>query len=274
MVETDSPIRELRALLMLVLAAAAVQPASAQERPDRSPADSESVPTVAPFAGVEVTREALRERIDSLRRVMSDTEDPERRDRMTRRIGDVQARLDHGDFRSGDLVLVQVVGQERLSGKVTVRSDRSIVLPGLDERVDLGGLLYSEADERVQAALTDYVRDPRVRVRPLTRIAVLGGVGRPGFYDVSPGAPLADVIMAAGGPTGEAKLSEMEIRRGDRDLLGGLSLEPASTTLEELGVRRGDEVYLPVSRPGNTLRWIGIGLGFVSSITFLVVRGF
>lgn len=248
------------------------------QTPDRSnqgqtDAAPSPVVTVASSAEVEVTREALQAELDSLWGATGDEGDPARADRMTRRIQHIQRRLEHGDFRPGDVVLIRVVGQDRLSGKVIVGSDRSVELPGLEDRVDLSGLLYSEAGERIQSALDEYVRDARVQVRPLTRVAVLGGVGRPGFYDVSPATPVSEVLMAAGGPSGNAKLGELEIRRGGEDLLAEREVQLASATLEELGVQRGDELYVPVDRGGgDAWRWIGLATGLLSTVTYLIVR--
>lgn len=259
--------------LCLVLLAAPLGRAAAQQTERTTTGSSEPVATVAASAEVVVTREDLHSRADSLLREMSRAQDDERSEHLARRVQTLRDRLENGDFRPGDVVLIQVLGQDRVSGKVTVASDRSVQLPGLEERVDLSGLLYAEAGDRLEEALEGYVREPRVRVRPLTRVAVLGGVGRPGFYDVSPGAPLAEVVMAAGGPTGEAKLGDLEIRRGGEDLLADRDVQLASVTLEDLGVQRGDEIYVPVDRGGSDAwRWIGLTTGLLSSVVYLVTR--
>src|SRR3989442_7107013 len=51
------------------------------------------------------------------------------------------------------------------------------------------------------------IKNPVVRARPLIRIAVIGEVTRPGFYLVPPTSQVEDAVMAAAGPTQNAKLA-------------------------------------------------------------------
>ena len=54
--------------------------------------------------------------------------------------------------------------------------------------------------------------------------------------------------MAAGGPSGEAKMDAIKIRREGQTLRGGEEVQTAialGQTFDQLGLRPGDEIYVP-----------------------------
>lgn len=232
----------------LLLAVAAGRPAVA--------AAQSGTPTLA-------TREQLRERSAELeRRLQSATLTEEGRARVRSELERVRARLEEGDFRPGDVVSLDVWGNEELTGTFTVGSDQQLQLPALAP-VDMEGVLYSEADSVIREHLGRYLRDVRVEVRSLKRVAVLGAVNSPGFYDLRPSASVADALMAAGGPAQDAELDDMELRRDGRNVLQQPSGEVQTMTLEELGLRRGDQFYVPQGGGGLSF---GAVVGIISGI--------
>lgn len=160
------------------------------------------------------------------------------------RMDAVSQRLETGDFRTGDLVELTVRNDSSLTGKFPVNRERQLELPTLPP-VDLGGVLYSEVEPALREALGQYIRDPNVRARALWRVAVVGGVGSPGYYDLPPSATLSEALMRAGGPSQRAELEDIQFRRGGQDILKDRERPVETLTLAELGAQRGDQLFVP-----------------------------
>lgn len=174
----------------------------------------------------------------------------------------VRQRLEEGDFQTGDRVVLTVRNEETLTDTFTVAGDRSLPLP-LGTSVPLQGVLRSEMEEKVRQHLARYIRDPEVRAESLMRVTIAGEVANPGFYVVRAESLIGDVLMVAGGPTGEGDLTKLFIQREGRKIWEGPSLEEAITqgrTLDQLSIRAGDQVMVPEEAPsegfGRTLLYV------------------
>lgn len=224
----------------------------------------------------DATRMELRQKLDSLKSAIDGSLDrtgeggDNRRLRMAARIQD---RLENGDLRTGDMVSVQVGADSILSGTYRVTEARTLDVPTVGQ-IDVDGLLYSEVGDRVQKGLGTVVRTTRIEVQPLIRVAVLGQVNSPGYYNLPPAATVSDALMAAGGPTQSAQVQETTLRQPER----GGDQEPrrvASLTgrsLADLGIGRGDEVYVPSSGGGFSFGTLTTILGVASSVVLLATR--
>lgn len=172
----------------------------------------------------------------------------------------IESRLEHGDFRAGDQVTVTVQGQDELTGTFTVVSTPAGValrLPPLGD-IPLNGVLRSEVESHLRAAIARYIRDPVVHAEATIRISILLGVERPGFYSVGAEDLLADVLMLAGGPRPNAKLDKIRIERGKEKIWTGEALQQAiaqGRTLDQLSLRAGDRVIIPVQ---EERRWLTV----------------
>lgn len=181
---------------------------------------------------------------------------------IVRRIETVRQRLRTGDFRTGDVVQLHVRNDSSLTGTFPVNRERQLELPTLPA-VDLSGVLYSEVEPALSEALARYIREPNVRARALWRVAVVGGVAQPGYYDLSPSTTLSDAMMRAGGPVQRAKLDEIQFRRGGEDILEGRERPVETLTLAELGAQRGDQLFVPQAGQSGTAMAV---LGAVSGL--------
>jgi protein involved in polysaccharide export with SLBB domain len=180
----------------------------------------------------------------------------------------VHTRLDEGDFRAGDRVLLAVedptLGTDRpptagksqeqqLSDTFTVGVGQEILLPVVGA-VSLRGTLRSELEPVVTRAIGRYLRDPVVHARPLVSVGVTGEVARPGFYGLAPDAVVSAVLNAAGGPTKDAKMDKLKIERDGRALFQGKTLRRAieqGATLDALQLRSGDQLIVPSKLHGD-----------------------
>jgi protein involved in polysaccharide export with SLBB domain len=195
------------------------------------------------------------------------------RERTMRELALVKTRLSEGDFRVGDRLLVVLTRDSAVTDTAAVRDSLLVTIANLPD-VALRGVLRSELSDRLREHVGKYIRNPQVRASLLTRISIAGGVGRPGFFSVPPDRPLTELIMIAGGPMPGAKLDRIEISRGRTTYLRGRNAKRAvkeGRTLDELGVRSGDEVRIPIQ---SGLNWQTISQAFFafSSITFGLVQ--
>lgn len=232
-----APVPRLAALIVLTVGALA---ASAQTgRPVTS-------------GTPDATRAELTNRLDSLVRIDSTQGNAtERRDR-SNEVSAIRHRLEDGDLRSGDRFLVEF-GLEQKRDTVFVREGNVIALMNW-QTTSVRGVLRSELQPALERYIGTYVREPRVRVYPLTRIAINGAVGRPGYYAVDPSAPLSDAITAAGGPTQAAQYDKITIYRATERLMEAKQVTRAlkdGQTVDQLGLQSGDEVRVADRKPRN-----------------------
>jgi polysaccharide biosynthesis/export protein len=165
----------------------------------------------------------------------------------------IQARMRDGDFRPGDRLKLTVEGQAQLSDTFTVSAGPRLVLPVVGA-VSLKGVLRSELESHLTWSVDSVYRGVPVRAEPLLTLVVLGGVGKPGFYSMKSDAVLEDVIRAAGGLAPTAQLPDTYILRGRSRLFDADSVQVAMRdrrTVSSLGLRPGDEVFVPVQAERN-----------------------
>jgi protein involved in polysaccharide export with SLBB domain len=159
----------------------------------------------------------------------------------------IRARLQGGDLRVGDFVLLSVDGQPQLTDTFTVSSGPALMLPVVGG-VALGGVLLSEVEALLSRSVDRVYRGAVVRARLLTRVAIIGGVLRPGFYSLLSEARIDDAITAAGGLAGAAPLAGVSVERGRGTLWQPDSLQVAireARTIGQLGIQDGDRIVIP-----------------------------
>ena len=90
------------------------------------------------------------------------------------------------------------------------------------------------------------IRAIRVMCSPLIRLTLLGAVNRPGSYLIEPKESLWKLIEEAGGPGNNADFKKIYVERSGQVVVKNLlqAFEEAHS-LEQLGVRSGDQIYVP-----------------------------
>lgn len=161
----------------------------------------------------------------------------------------IRTRLDMGDFRVGDRVVVRLDGTPEgiLPDTLLVEEGPSLDIPDMGI-ISLRGVLRSELQEYLTAELGRFVRDPSLTAQSLIRLSVQGSVGSPGFYVFPSEMLLSDVLMQAGGPAPNAKLDDLRVRRGNLELMDGTEVQVAlddGRSLDQLGLQAGDEITVP-----------------------------
>ncbi len=181
------------------------------------------------------------------------------RDSAAREAAIIRQRLTTGDFKVGDRILLQVEGEPTLSDTFTVGLGSVLTLPAVGD-VSLQGVLRSELQEYLTRRIGQNLRDPVVHATAYIRLSVVGGVARPGYYDVPAQALISDVMMVAGGPLATAKVQDMKIERGGHAILEKKSLQHAiasGTTIDEAGLIAGDQYTVPTNSSTGTRETIG-----------------
>lgn len=230
--------------------------------------------------GLQMTRADLEELLDQLQNVArSPAYGGELRERARRDIELIQDRLSRGDLRVGDRILLEVEGESQLPDTVPVEPGPAVTLPVMG-RISLRGVLRSELEEHLTEELGQFIRDPTVRARALIRVSIQGNVGSPGFFTVPADMLVQEALMRAGGPTQSSDLEEIEIQRADRVLWSGSELRDAmieGRTLDQLNVRAGDQIFVPVQEQNpwwrTALSW-GVPVATSIFLGVRVARGF
>lgn len=165
-----------------------------------------------------------------------------------------QGAIAADEFHPGDRISLTVEGtgtgatqgSTMISDTVVVREGQILRLPTFGD-ISLAGVRRPALEKYLTQQFSKFVRDPVVHATPLVRIAVLGQVGRPGFYSLPSDIPLSDVVMRAGGPTGESDLNKTVVKRGTTTIIDEGRISQALTagqTLDDLRVAPGDEVVV------------------------------
>lgn len=236
--------------MALIAAPAAAQQSVAQQSVAQQP--------VIQRAGVGATRGDLEGYLAECERLASArSASAEARAAYLRSAAAVRERLNDGDFRVGDQIVLSVQGFDSLSKTFLVREGMLLSLPGIPD-ISLHGVLRSEIRPFLTQQLSRYLRNPDVRATAMLRVAVLGEVRSPGFYRVAADVPLSEALMAAGGPTPSSDLDRTTVRRDDHDVLSQDALRSAlasGATLDQLNLRGGDEILVAARKSRN---WVTV----------------
>lgn len=165
----------------------------------------------------------------------------------------IRYRLNNGDFRAGDRIVVTVPGTGGFSDTLVVHSGKRLQLPQMGD-LSLEGVLRSELTPQLTTYIAKYLRDPVVRANPLVRVGVLGSVTRPGYYYAAADLPLSDLLMSAGGPTSEADVAKVSIRREGQIIMDQENTRRAlvaGMSLDMLHLQAGDEISVGRQRRFN-----------------------
>ncbi len=258
-------IRIVYALAACLLALAVSAPARAQTPSDWSP------------SGLELTRKDLSDLLAKYEQAaQSDAYSSSLRAQAARDAALIRQRLKEGDFHVGDRIYLSVQGEEALTDTFTVAGGSVIRLPVIGD-ISLQGVLRSELEDYLTNQLARFIKEPRVSTQSLMRVAVLGQVGRPGFYVLPSTTLITEALMAAGGPRDDAKIDDLKIERADDVIWDGEPLQTAMTqgrTLDQMNLQAGDQIVIPKkgSRLGSIARWAGLTV--IPPLVYILIRGF
>jgi hypothetical protein len=183
----------------------------------------------------------------------------------------IRERLMEGDFQIGDQIQLTVFGETDATGLQTVGPGRVLSVKGLPD-IPLRGVLRSEVEPYLAEQIGRYVRDAQVKARAMIRLSIMGGVLKPGFYQLDADMMLSDAVMSAGGILAGAEFKRSVIRRGEERLLEKDEFATALSdgrSLDQLNLRAGDAIEVgmkPVRDTHTTISTIAIIPGLILSL--------
>jgi len=184
--------------------------------------------------------------------------------------GQTAPQAPQSDFEQGDQILLEVEGDTQFTHAFSVGPGPALTLPVIGA-IPLKGVRRADVETYLKQQLGRYVKNPVVHAKVMVRLGVLGEVEHPGFYALPSGAVVSDALMAAGGPTRDAKFASARIERDGSGLFDGSAFQDAVTrglTIDGMGLRTGDRIIVP--RRNDTERTFRI-LGLLVSIPVAII---
>lgn len=171
-----------------------------------------------------------------------------------------------GLLRPGDVLRVTVWRYPEYSGELRVASDSTLVHPFF-QALKVAGVPLPAVRELIRARLEERIREPDFVIEPLLRVSVAGEVRLPNLYTLPPETTVAQAIAQAGGPTEQARLSDVRLVREGRKTR--LDLADPKAPLASFTIRSGDEIV--VGRRSDLLRDVLGPIGSLLAATAAIV---
>ena len=161
---------------------------------------------------------------------------------------------------AGDAVRVDIFRVPQYSGESQVLVDGTLNLP-LIGKVNVDGLSIEAASEAISRRYGQYLKRPLITLSLISRrslqVGIAGEITRPGSYTIdqnnTDSARLSRVIEQSGGITQSADLSQVQIRRTQRDgsqqvLAANLwELIQNGNLSQDVTLRDGDSIFIPTA---------------------------
>ncbi len=187
-----------------------------------------------------------------------------------REIALLKSRLEDGDLQPGDQIALTVLGEPNLNGTFVVDPQRVISLPGVAD-ISLRGVLRSELQGYMTVQISKFIKDPQVHALPTIRLSLLGGVGKPGFYQIPAGVLAGEAIMFAGGPASGVDPANTTVQRAGIEIMSKESFRQSMVdgkSLDLLNLRAGDEILVGGWRvpPGSKRNFFTVVLPIIGAV--------
>jgi len=164
---------------------------------------------------------------------------------------DLPAPIESTTVGIGDVLEMQIVGEDKLPTTFVIASDGTVDLPYV-KRVKVAGLEPQEIAQLVRAKLMEgqILTDPSVSVSikeyNSKKIEILGEVQKPGSFALQPGMTLLRAVSLAGGFTSIANKDRVIIRRR----VEKTKTKAAIVSVDDIMDNRADDIPL---QAGDTI---------------------
>lgn len=172
----------------------------------------------------------------------------------------------------GDVISVNVFPAEEFSREVTVQPDGTIEIPLLGS-VKVQGMKADELQNILTARFSKYVSNPSITVNlrkfSSYRVAVIGQVRNPGYFEYREGMKLLELIAQSGGLQDYARTGDLRVFRSVKGPDGSVKEDVFEARLDEvfdgemdknIPLKPGDVIYVPRKRLASTTKWISDNL--------------
>lgn len=171
-------------------------------------------------------------------------------------------------IEAGDVISVNVFPAEEFSKEVTVQPDGTIEIPLLGS-LKAAGLKADDLQKILTARFSKYVSNPSITINvrkfSSNRVAVIGQIQQPGYFEYREGMRLLDLVAQAGGTQDYARRDRVRIFRRIKSEDGKVSEQVIKADLEEVFAGKmdknivlasGDIVYIPRKSYSTAAKWI------------------
>ncbi|OGR63588.1 MAG: hypothetical protein A2X31_05225 [Elusimicrobia bacterium GWB2_63_22] len=171
-------------------------------------------------------------------------------------------------IEAGDVISVNVFPAEEFSKEVTVQPDGNIEIPLLGS-LKAQGLKADDLQKMLTARFSKYVSNPSITINvrkfSSNRVAVIGQILQPGYFEYREGMRLLDLVAQAGGTQDYARKDRVRIFRRLKGEDGKVTEQVIKADLEEVFsgkmdknvlLASGDIVYIPRKPYSAASRWI------------------
>ena len=186
-------------------------------------------------------------------------------------------------IEAGDVISINVQPAEEFSKEVTVQPDGTIEIPLLGS-IRAQGVKPDDLQKILTAKFSKYVSNPSITISvrkfSSSKVAVIGQIGQPGYYEYREGMRLLDLVAQAGGPMDYARRDRVSIFRRVKGADGKVSEEVVKADLEavfsgkmdkNITLATGDIVYIPRKPYSTASKWITDNfVPWITLFTFVV----
>jgi len=171
-------------------------------------------------------------------------------------------------IEAGDVISINVQPAEEFSKEVTVQPDGTIEIPLLGS-MKAQGIKPDDLQKILTAKFSKYVSNPSitlsVRKFSSSRVAVIGEIHQPGYFEYREGMRLLDLVAQAGGTADYARRDRVRIFRRMKGADDKVSEEVIEADLEDVFAGKmaknillasGDIVYIPRKGYSTGAKWI------------------
>ncbi|MBI5744897.1 MAG: polysaccharide biosynthesis/export family protein [Elusimicrobia bacterium] len=171
-------------------------------------------------------------------------------------------------IEAGDIINVNVSPADEFSKEVTVQPDGTIEIPLLGS-LKASGLKADDLAKQLTAKFSKYVANPSITINvrkfASNKVAVIGQITSPGYYEYREGMRLLDLVAQASGPQDYARSAKVRIYRRTPGPDGKFTEQVIKADLgavldgkmdKNIQLLNGDIVYIPKKPFYKTAKWI------------------
>ena len=171
-------------------------------------------------------------------------------------------------IEAGDVISINVFPAEEFSKEVTVQPDGNIEIPMLGS-LKAEGMKPDDLQKILTAKFSKYVSNPAITINvrkfSSNKVAVIGQINQPGYFEYREGMRLLDLVAQAGGTMDYARRDRIRIFRRVKSADDKVSEEVLKADLEavfsgqmdkNILLVSGDIVYVPRKSYSTAAKWI------------------
>lgn len=179
------------------------------------------------------------------------------------------------DLNPGDGVRIIFLDiTDEISGDYYIQPDGMLQMPFIGI-INTNNKDFFQIKTEIIEKYDSLYRNPDLTILSLFRINIHGEVASPGYYFVTEEETLTGILALAGGATSDATLDNIYIIRENREIeLDMETIIEEGNTAEDLGLRSGDQIFVPRSFWADPARftWIFSMIAVIITAIALFVK--